>query len=382
MQHDDLVLFLGPTLRLDEARELLDANYCPPASRGDVYRVSCSSPRAIVIIDGAFEDRAAVLHNEILWALSQGIHVFGASSMGALRAAELARFGMVGRGRIFESYRDGLLERDDAVSVVHGPAELGYPQLSVALVDIYATLEDALRRSVVTSDEQILLNKVAEMTFYKRRSLEGVLERAGELGLASNRVVTLRDQLPRIAVSQKRLDALALLTELASCERVLAAPFVPGFRFEWTAAWDSLKAEVDGELLHSADRDSAVTVDEFSEFALTSVQVEAIGLLLAEQEARRNGRLFGEVDIAEAGRAFRSRRGLRAPADVRRWMEDGGLEHASYVAMVEEEFYLDVAKRNQGRRLRGAIQRVLRRRRNTPGRPSLSDTGGDSEVTS
>jgi hypothetical protein len=146
-----------------------------------VYRASRSSPRAIVIIDGAFEDSAAVLYTEILWALSQRIHVFGASSMGALRAAELRCFGMVGRGRVFDSYRDCRLERDDAVAAVHGPAELGYPLLSVALVDIYATLEEALRRSVVTNDEQILINKAAEVTFYKRRSLEIILERAAEL---------------------------------------------------------------------------------------------------------------------------------------------------------------------------------------------------------
>ena len=58
-----------------------------------------SAPRAIGIIDGVFLDVASVWHREILWALSQGVHVFGAASMGALRAAELDGFGMRGVGR-------------------------------------------------------------------------------------------------------------------------------------------------------------------------------------------------------------------------------------------------------------------------------------------
>ena len=90
----------------------------------------CSEPQAIGIIDGYFQWAPAVWHKEILWAIQQGVHVFGAASMGALRAAELAPFGMRGVGRIFEAYRDGVLpgsgdepfEDDDEVAVVHGPA--------------------------------------------------------------------------------------------------------------------------------------------------------------------------------------------------------------------------------------------------------------------
>ena len=68
-----------------------------------------------------------VWHKEILWAMAQGIHVFGAASIGALRAAELDAFGMRGIGRIYEAFRDGVLEDDDEVAVLHGPEELGYP---------------------------------------------------------------------------------------------------------------------------------------------------------------------------------------------------------------------------------------------------------------
>ena len=121
-----IFVFVGPTLRRDDVVATLDAVCLPPVAQGDVYRVAERRPRAIGIIDGFFSGAPAVWHKEILWALSEGIEVFGSASMGALRAAELHTFGMQGVGRIFEAYRDGLLEDDDEVAVVHGPAETGF----------------------------------------------------------------------------------------------------------------------------------------------------------------------------------------------------------------------------------------------------------------
>ena len=63
--------------------------------------------------------------------------------MGALRAVELEPFGMIGIGRVFEAYRRGFLEGDDEVAVLHGPAEIGYPTLTEALVNFRASLEQA-----------------------------------------------------------------------------------------------------------------------------------------------------------------------------------------------------------------------------------------------
>jgi len=146
------ILFAGPTLRPEEVRSFGAAECLPPVRHGDVYRVaSRRRPRAIGIIDGVFQHVPSVWHKEILWAMANGIHVFGAASMGALRAAELHSFGMVGVGRIFEAYRSGALEPygdapfedDDEVAVIHGPPETGYVALSEAMVNIRATLAEA-----------------------------------------------------------------------------------------------------------------------------------------------------------------------------------------------------------------------------------------------
>ena len=93
-----------------------------------------------------------VRHKEILWAMSRGIHVFGSASIGALRAAELAAFGMEGVGTIFELYRDGVLEDDDEVAIAHGPAEVGFVAGSEAMVNIRQTLQRAERDGVISAE--------------------------------------------------------------------------------------------------------------------------------------------------------------------------------------------------------------------------------------
>src|SRR5262245_35033808 len=135
----DLVVFVGPTLSVQEATTVLDATYLPPAAQGDVLRAALQKPVAMGIIDGYFERIPSVSHKEILFAMKQEIYVFGAASMGALRAAELAQFGMEGVGEVYEAFRRGEIEDDDEVAVAHAHAEQGYRALSEAMVNIRAT---------------------------------------------------------------------------------------------------------------------------------------------------------------------------------------------------------------------------------------------------
>src|SRR5205814_1005092 len=113
-----------------------DATYLPPVACGDVAALLPRAPAAIGIVDGFFDERPAVFHKEILHALARGVRVFGASSMGALRAAELHGFGMQGVGRIFEAFRSGELEDDDEVAVVHGDAGIAFAPTSDAMVNL------------------------------------------------------------------------------------------------------------------------------------------------------------------------------------------------------------------------------------------------------
>ncbi len=93
-----IIVFCGPTISPEKAQTQLNAEYRPPAKQGDIYLAALTGPKVIVLIDGYFASVPSVWHKEVLYAMSQGVHVYGCSSMGALRAAELEHFGMNGFG--------------------------------------------------------------------------------------------------------------------------------------------------------------------------------------------------------------------------------------------------------------------------------------------
>lgn len=176
----EIAVFLGPSLPLTKARAILDATYLHPAAQGDILLAAHAfRPKVMILIDGRFEDRPAVRHKEILWAMAQGIIVIGAASMGALRAAELHPFGMIGVGVIFRWYRRWPLAPDDAVAVQNGPAELGFLQLTDALIDLQATFSELARRNMISPDIRRELVSIARQMNFRDRSLKQVLRRAG-----------------------------------------------------------------------------------------------------------------------------------------------------------------------------------------------------------
>ena len=236
-----VVAFLGPTLGAEAAQAILPCEVRPPVRRGDIAALMDDPPDAIAIVDGYFEQVPSVWHKEILFALAAGVKVAGAASMGALRAAELAQFGMVGVGRVFEAFRAGRFapfadpfEDDDEVAVVHGPAELGYPA-SDALVDMRASFAAAVEAGVIDADVAAALVGVAKSVFFKERTHAAVLAKAAEAGVAAARCEALGGWLADHAVRQKREDAVALLEGLAAGRLMFE---VPAFRFEPTLLWE------------------------------------------------------------------------------------------------------------------------------------------------
>src|SRR5208282_5153215 len=161
--------------------------------------------------------------------------------MGALRAAELHNLGMRGIGRIFETFRDGVLEDDDEVAVVHGPAEIGYLPASEAMVNIRATLALTEAKGVLSPGSRRALEAFAKALFFADRNWPALLAGAAAHGVLESEVAALRDWLPEGRVDQKRLDALEML---AAMRETLAAgePLSCGFHFEWTYLWDAFVA--------------------------------------------------------------------------------------------------------------------------------------------
>ncbi len=172
------VVFTGPTLPFPEAAALLPAaRILPPVRHGDLLRLDVSAGDTVLIIDGLFLQTASVRHREILYLLQRGVTVAGSSSMGALRAAELWRFGMRGFGEVFRLYRDGEIDGDDEVAIVHGTAEDGHRSYSDPLVSIRIALRDAATAGVISDrDGRLMLDLAIAMPFRSRsfRALETV----------------------------------------------------------------------------------------------------------------------------------------------------------------------------------------------------------------
>ncbi len=164
------VVFAGPTLPAAEVTALLPgARVLPPVRHGDLLGLDLTAGDRVLIIDGVFCQAASVRHREILYLLRRGAIVSGSSSMGALRAAELRRFGMRGFGEIFRLYRDGVIDGDDEVAIVHGTAEDSYRGYSDPLVSIRIALREAAAAGVIADvDARAMLDLARAMPFRAR----------------------------------------------------------------------------------------------------------------------------------------------------------------------------------------------------------------------
>ena len=238
-------VFLGPSLPREEAALELDAVYLPPAGTGDVYRAVRGGAQAIGIIDGYFHQVPAVWHKEILWAMAEGVRVFGSASMGALRAAELQAFGMEGVGRIFEAYRDGVIEDDDEVAVRHGPAELGYLAVSEAMVNIRATLARAVADQVIAEPTRAVLERSAKATFYAERCYSKLLVEARATGLPAREIDVLATWLPQGRIDQKRDDTLEMLRVMRARNVTERSSRRMTYSFQATEIWERARIQFD-----------------------------------------------------------------------------------------------------------------------------------------
>lgn len=215
------LVFCGPTLGPGDRPEETGLVFLSPALQGSfIDAVSRYNPQAILLIDGGFQSMPAVRHKEILWTIGRGIPVLGAASMGALRAAELSPY-MQGYGLIYRWYRRFQLTPDDAVAVLHGPAELSFSPVTVSLVDLRRSFRTALRRGEIPDSTCRALHEAAQRLNFRDRNLARIISEAlpgapGEILQAVGNLAICQ---------QKRQDALAALAAL--CRGRYVQPTLP-----------------------------------------------------------------------------------------------------------------------------------------------------------
>lgn len=205
----DRVVFVGPSARTTDRPTSQGVAWRPPICRGDLAGLS-PHVRTVGIVDGEFDQSLAVAPRESLALLGRGVDVIGASSMGALRAAELQEFGMRGMGRIFEMYRDEEVEADDEVAIVFDPETLR--PLTEPLVNVRCAVARAERAGWLATNVAAAVITAARALPYRARTYRRILSDAGAaLGSDISALAPIFDQ-----HDQKRIDALLLFHEVAA----------------------------------------------------------------------------------------------------------------------------------------------------------------------
>jgi len=204
-------VFLGPSLPVEEARKILDATYLPPIQRGDLARLPRENPPgAVGIVDGRFLQSFSVSPKEVLKAMDAGIRFYGSSSMGALRAVELARYGMIGVGQVFELFASGELDADDEVAMVFDQSS--FRPISDPLVNLRIALAEAHKQRVISEETRRLFIEEARKIYFPDRTFKQVLQNI-EDRITEQEMLALRHFLAN-APDAKRDDAIQLLHEM------------------------------------------------------------------------------------------------------------------------------------------------------------------------
>jgi hypothetical protein len=176
------IVYLGPSLSGSDAESALPGcDLRGPICRGDLYRDRLDGGSVFVIIDGVFLQEPAVPPREILDVLRDGAVVVGASSMGALRAAECWPAGMRGLGTIYRLYRRGALLSDDEVILVYSSDGSTYQSRSVPLINVRYALSRALHkgRLGLPAAERVVAS--AQRLHFSERCWPVILSNAGVL---------------------------------------------------------------------------------------------------------------------------------------------------------------------------------------------------------
>lgn len=181
-----IIIYLGPSLPPEEAKYILSSDdkrevvYAPPIRRGDIPKAVSEGFNIIGIIDGVFFRESAVSPREIMEILkSNAAKIYGASSMGALRASELDRYGMIGIGKIYQWYRNGTLNSDDEVALSFDSEE--FIPISEPLVNIRETIKKATNENIISQEESEIIFKSAKSLYFPERRWGKIIENSEKI---------------------------------------------------------------------------------------------------------------------------------------------------------------------------------------------------------
>lgn len=209
------VIFLGPSLSRDKARKILDADYRLPAKKGDLLQLILKEVDIVGLVDGYFlQDYPPTPIEVYNLVRKRNVKVLGSSSLGALRAVELSKYGMIGIGKIFRLFRDGILESDDEVAVTF----TDYTNYkSEALIDIRYNLFLAQKYKIIDNITGRSILKISKQTYFPYRTYEDILDKCKlKYPEIHSQLESFRDYILNNKKSLKEMDAVRLLKHIKS----------------------------------------------------------------------------------------------------------------------------------------------------------------------
>jgi hypothetical protein len=338
MRSARVLVFLGPSLPLEEARQILDAIYLPPAKQADLLSAAINyRPDVIGLIDGVFMQSLSVWHKEILYILDQGIRLYGASSMGALRAAETAEFGMIGVGEIYRMYAEGELQDDDEVALVHGQEEIGYRKMSEPMVNVRATIRAAQDRGLINGEDGARLTVIAKSIYFVDRTFPTIFARAAAEGMRADVLQRVQGFVSTNYVDLKAQDSIQLLKTIRDLPE---QPYRPTKTFDFVCTYQFETLYNRDRLVHHGNVDipleaianySALHDPDFQE-----VNFNALNRILGVILARVVDIEVSKDDIDAEGQRFRTRHSLVTDEAFISWLGCNDLSREEFRALMKE----------------------------------------------
>lgn len=172
------IIYVGPSVNIEKAKVIFDADYRPPARKGDLLRLLMNNDNnhlIVGLIDGLFLQEYPPTPIEVYQLLNRkNTVVLGGASLGALRAVELEKYGMIGIGKIFELYKKNRIIADDEVAVTFSQET---QQLqSEAMIDIRYNLFIASRKRVIDEETRRATLKVAKKIYFPYRNYLDIID--------------------------------------------------------------------------------------------------------------------------------------------------------------------------------------------------------------
>jgi hypothetical protein len=180
--------------------------------RGDVLKDILSGIQVIGIVDGEFLQNHAVSPSEIIDALRCGLRVYGSSSMGALRAVELDKYGMIGYGRIYETIKKEPYFKDDHLGQIFFEGES--MDVSPSMMDVKMAILDLVDAGSLTPRHgKWFIDSYEELHFSERNFSMLKSKMSGPPSRPKIRADVIDKIVAKISRTKKS-DALGLLSKI------------------------------------------------------------------------------------------------------------------------------------------------------------------------